>query len=75
MNRKIGQAFILAGIGLILGLLVSLQLKNVRAVGGSVSMERVRELNEQIAALQQGNQELESEIADTVRAATTQRPA
>ncbi|MGI5877181.1 MAG: DUF881 domain-containing protein [Christensenellales bacterium] len=63
MSRRAAQALILTAAGLVLGLLVSLQLKNVIAAGGSVSLIRIRELNERIDALEQDNAALEREIA------------
>lgn len=63
MSRRVAQALILTAAGLVLGLLVSLQLKNVIAAGGSVSLTRIRELNERIDALEQDNAALEREIA------------
>ena len=62
MSRRVAQALILTAAGLVLGLLVSLQLKNVIAAGGSVSLIRIRELNERIDALEQDNAALEREI-------------
>jgi len=67
MKRNLGGQLAITLLGLILGLMLAAQFKNVQRVGGSVSLQRTEELTSQIQKLRQDNENLERQISQLER--------
>jgi uncharacterized protein YlxW (UPF0749 family) len=64
MRKSRSGRFAIAVVGLILGLMLAAQFKNVQKVGGNVSRQRTQELTEYIKKLESDSESLRNQISE-----------